>query len=90
MTNGIVGLTRPRFGKRSTNVNAEIPADLARSISTYLAKNMKTYEVRKRNKAKDFSNLTRPRFGKRNLHGPFHILKFLLAQDGKSKRVSEN
>ena len=91
MTNGIVGLTRPRFGKRSSS---PIPADIGRYISTYLANNPGMFEVPKRSKskasAKDFSNLTRPRFGKRSLHGPTHVLKFLLAQDGKSKRVPEN
>ena len=91
MTNGIVGLTRPRFGKRSPS---PIPADIARYISAYLANNPGMFEVPKRSKskssAKDFSNLTRPRFGKRSLHGPSHVLKFLLAQDGKSKRVPEH
>ena len=89
---GIVGLTRPRFGKRSPN---PIPADIAQYISAYLANNANNvFVVPKRSKnkssAKDFSNLTRPRFGKRSLHGPTHVLKFLLAQDGKSKRVPEN
>ena len=90
MTNGIVGLTRPRFGKRSPSPS---PADIGRYISAYLANNglFGAYK-RSKNKssAKDFSNLTRPRFGKRSLHGPSHVLKFLLAQDGKSKRVPEN
>ena len=91
MTNGIVWLTRPRFGKRSTR---PIPTDVERYISAYLANNVGMLEVPKRSKnkssAKDFSNLTRPRYGKRSLHGPSHVLKFLLAQDGKSKIVPEN
>jgi len=44
----------------------------------------------KRSRTSDFVSLTRPRFGKRSLHGPSYILKFLMAQDGKEKRVLEN
>ena len=48
------------------------------------------FEVPNRSKnkssAKDFSNLTRPRFGKRSLH----VMKFLLAPDGKQKRFIKN
>ena len=71
-----------------------MPADIAQYISSYLANSTGMFEVLKRSKnkssANDFSNLTRPRFGKRSLHGPSQVLKFLLAQDEKSKRVHEN
>ena len=90
MTNGIVGLTRPRFGKRSFNGEAEISTEifnpLAKSISAYLAR--MNYPIkRSKTSAKDFSSLTRPRFGKRSLHGPSHVLKFIQNEQGLSPNM---
>merc|ERR1711892_964647 len=92
MTNGIVGLTRPRFGKRSTHVETEMPADLINPVARSITGKWGTG----------------PRFRKRSLHGPSHFLKFLqndqelppnmilvstspfLTQDEIIKTVSEN
>ena len=61
MTNGIVGLTRPRFGKRSTHMETEMPADLINPVARTITGRWETG----------------PRFRKRSLHGPSHFLKFL-------------
>ena len=54
MTSGIMGLTRPRFGKRS-----------GRSWKSW-RKVLRGGRVREINIDKLFSQLTQPRFGKRN------------------------
>ena len=74
---GIVSLTRPRFGKRSSEVVGSIPqghnlnldpsSPIYRAVYLYLLKN---YGIPIENKAlrsqsETFSKLTRPRFGKR-------------------------
>lgn len=79
MASGIVGLTRPRFGKRSDvrhillqrqgDHQAKLGNSLALFPLTYIARNIGMY----RNNQKTSS----PRFGKRSLHGPSHVLKFL-------------
>merc|ERR1712110_587994 len=84
---GIVSLTRPRFGKRSSEVvsnlqqgpdtsleNLSPGSPITRAIYLYLLQN---YGIPIENKAlrsqsETFSKLTRPRFGKRS-HGVVHV-----------------
>jgi len=73
---GIVSLTRPRFGKRSSEVVGSVPhvpdlgpgSPIYRAVYLYLLQN---YGIPIENKAlrsqsETFSKLTRPRFGKRS------------------------
>ena len=86
---GIVSLTRPRFGKRSSEVVTNVQSDpglehlsptgspISRAIYLYLLQN---YGIPIENKAlrsqsETFSKLTRPRFGKRRF-----VLELLNAQ----------
>ena len=84
---GIVSLTRPRFGKRSSEVVGSVPqgpdlgpgSPIYRAVYLYLLQN---YGIPIENKAlrsqsETFSKLTRPRFGKRGFVSE-NELKYLI------------